>query len=321
MDKTNSSHICVWNSRYDSKCVINKPNFDCKKVIADFEQLKQDVNDDKTIEAKIKKYISSMNHLFSKNSGKRIPIVLKKRKRNQKKGGGDYDKMQNVYHALFNKGILKWLVNKFGNICWHNRMGSQSVLIFQIDKTDNQYLYFATSVLEDLFTNCLLNKESRFVIMDITLDDLREDGMHANILIADTQKMEVERYEPYGNKSRSQFNLLDDALESFFSDLGYSYIPPQNICPTNIGHQTLAEMKTKEVAWNGEGFCQTWVIFWTYLRIANPDMDRGLLYKKSQMVFDDVNLPIHKYIECFSKYLFIEIWKMYKKGKIHVAYI
>ena len=75
-------------------------------------------------------------------------------------------------------------------------------------------LYVSENFIEN-FTKCLKNKKNKFIIIPLGIE-LRQ-GAHANYLIYDLQKKEIERFEPHGYRSPYKFNynpiMLDTILQ------------------------------------------------------------------------------------------------------------
>ena len=133
---------------------------------------------------------------------------------------------------------------------------------------------------------------SRFINIPMCLLSPEAPGGHANSLIIDRQgkqsadfvakygrgKGTVERFEPHGARAYEIFKdyiyeKLDIKLEKYFRETyGLEYIPPINYCPA-LGPQTLEHYITED------GYCATWSLWYTDMRLAYPDTDRETLVK------------------------------------------
>lgn len=124
-----------------------------------------------------------------------------------------------------------------------------------------------SKTFDSLFKRCT-NNESKFIISFITFDV--GAGHHANIIIVDKNEKVVERYEPNGFSAiEGNYNFgivsnqLDEQLSTYFSQYGYSYIPPADFCP-KLGIQGLESIFSKNT-----GFCVSWSIVYAEERILS----------------------------------------------------
>jgi ankyrin repeat protein len=131
----------------------------------------------------------------------------------------------------------------------------------------------------DQFKKC--KKTKRFIIMPLGIE--MHKGNHANYLIYDKLKNEVERFEPHGATTPLGLNynpnLLDDVLASRFKtiDEHIKYIRPIDYLP-KIGFQLMDvyESYNKKIG-DPEGFCALWSIWYTDMRLTYNDFERGEL--------------------------------------------
>jgi hypothetical protein len=145
-----------------------------------------------------------------------------------------------------------------------------------------------------------LSTKMRFVSVPICLISPKAPGGHANSLIIDKQgkqsadfvsrykhlpnvtarrgKGTVERFEPHGARAYEIFKdyiyeKLDTQLEVLFAETyGLEYIPPIAFCPA-LGPQTLEHYITES------GYCATWSLWYTDMRLTYPNVDRERLVK------------------------------------------
>lgn len=118
--------------------------------------------------------------------------------------------------------------------------------------------------------------KERYLAMALSLTtssfgaDENRDG-HANVLIFDTVSKTVDRYDPHGvqcvGKSCPLYNQdkMDAILKKEFKKIlpDYNFIYFSVTCP-NIGVQVKAEI------FDRTGYCVTWSLMFTVLRILNP---------------------------------------------------
>ena len=110
-------------------------------------------------------------------------------------------------------------------------------------------------------------------------------GSHANYLILDKKNFELERFEPHGSSAPHGFNYnpenLDEILETTFKNINskINYVAPSKYLP-KIGFQTIEinELKADYIG-DPNGFCALWCIWWTDIRLSNPDITRTKLIK------------------------------------------
>lgn len=155
-------------------------------------------------------------------------------------------------------------------------------LNFEIVWVYNQ-LYFSNN-FKNGFQMCVKNNKKNFVIFPLGIE-LRQ-GSHANYLIYDIRKKEVERFEPYGSQSPYQFDynptLLDNLLEYKFKEIDseINYIKPSHFLPkVGLQYFDIFEANTKKIA-DPSGFCALWAIWYADMRMTFADIPRDKLIKK-----------------------------------------
>jgi hypothetical protein len=129
--------------------------------------------------------------------------------------------------------------------------------------------------------NQCLSSGKRMVFMPFTLET-GASSSHANAVIIDTKLKTAERFEPHGAVAARSFRhldmpLLDKRLKAYFEPLGIAYIRPSSFMPF-AGPQTVVEMTagSRKV----RGYCAVWSLWYTDVRMANPDEDRRVLTAK-----------------------------------------
>lgn len=144
-------------------------------------------------------------------------------------------------------------------------------------------LFFSENFIEN-FQKCINNKKIRFVIIPLGIEI--EEGSHANYIIFDKQTYEIERFEPYGSQSPSNYDynehLLDSILSFKFNEINndIKYISPMKYLPKiSFQYLDVYERKTKKIGDPG-GFCALWSIWYTDMRLTYPDYDRKILANK-----------------------------------------
>lgn len=141
-----------------------------------------------------------------------------------------------------------------------------------------QKLFFPSN-FDKLIKSCIENKQMHHIIIPIGIE--LHNGSHANYIIYDIKKHEIERFEPSGshNPHKLHYNpaLLDTLLEKKFKEINnkIKYIRPIEYLP-KIGFQLLDIMegfKFKKIGDPG-GFCAAWTMWYVDMRLSNPYIPR-----------------------------------------------
>lgn len=106
---------------------------------------------------------------------------------------------------------------------------------------------------------------------------------HANYLIIDIEKLEIERFEPHGAYPPVGFDYFPELLDMFIlnyiekSGIEFKYFKPKDYLP-KIGFQII-EINELNADYIGDpnGFCAIWCIWWCDMRLSNPDIPRKKL--------------------------------------------
>lgn len=158
-------------------------------------------------------------------------------------------------------------------------------LFFNFEGTDiNKQIFL------DLITTC----KKRFVVIPITIES------HQNILIYDMTLKEVELFDPYGEKSLSEFqNIYYDPqskrsiakmfikyyceIEKLFKEIDKSikFFKPVSFFPKDKEFQTfeINVCPKEKFNINSWGFCVVWSFWYTENRLRYPNKSRTELTK------------------------------------------
>lgn len=132
---------------------------------------------------------------------------------------------------------------------------------------------------------------------------------HANYLLIDMKLMEVERFEPHGSSPPVGFNYEPEILDMFIlnhlneSGLEFKYFKPKDYLP-KIGFQKIEinELKSDYIG-DPNGFCALWCIWWTDMRLLNPNIPREkLVYLLNKELINN-KLSYKKLIRDYSQYI------------------
>ena len=132
---------------------------------------------------------------------------------------------------------------------------------------------------------------------------------HANYLIIDIENMEVERFEPHGAYPPVGYNyspeLLDTLISNYIGESGFEfkYFKPIDYLP-KIGFQTIEinELKADYIG-DPNGFCALWCIWWTDMRLSNPEITRNKLIKLLTKELINNKYSYKKLIRDYSYYI------------------
>ena len=155
---------------------------------------------------------------------------------------------------------------------------------------------------EKMFKNCIKNK--RFIIIPIAIE--HNNNSHANYLLYDHKKKEIERFEPHGSTTPPGLNynpsLLDSILKKKmkFFDNSIKYISPSEYLP-KVGFQLIEsnERNRKRIGDPG-GFCALWSIWYIDMRITNIEIDRKKLVSHLIKKIKENNISFKEIIRNYS---------------------
>ncbi len=161
---------------------------------------------------------------------------------------------------------------------WKREADAQNV--FQLSISINP-------TVRDQFKKCLKDEKKRFILIYLHLQywtDNKSRIYHANFLIYDKNRNEIERFEPHGSHTIDEFDptSLDTTLAKYFKDsYGIRYVKPLDFCPL-VGPQTIQELGS-DIIHLGEksGFCQYWSFWYANIRLQNPNLERQDVIKRA----------------------------------------
>jgi hypothetical protein len=149
---------------------------------------------------------------------------------------------------------------------------------------------------------------------------------HANMLIINSEKREIIRFEPHGYQFNHGKNeeIINDVLKDLVDDVNrelrlktkpFKYFSPKDIQPKINdefirGFQDLEGRASGELRQEGGGYCQLWSWFFASLVVSNPNIEVKKLYK---LAYDLIGTEPKKFkdvIRGFFHYINIEMKKM-----------
>jgi hypothetical protein len=152
-------------------------------------------------------------------------------------------------------------------------------------------------------------------------------GKHANVLIFNPHRNEVERFEPHGSSSghrvdNEKINLkIKEFVEEVDSTL--KYISPVLLCPRGYMGYQWYESDAKEetgkyknvVITDPGGFCCAWSYFYVDMRLKFPEKSGTKIIKESQDILGKDPKQLRQFIRGQYEFLVTELNKIDKKYK------
>jgi hypothetical protein len=215
-------------------------------------------------------------------------------------------KFDNVFTSLTKKFIMNDELNEYYKILGIVKEIKGEYMNFEITWL-YQKIFFPNN-MDTIITN-FKSAQKKFLIIPIGIH--QDNGAHANILIYDIELNELERFEPHGANNPKEFNynpeLLDHYIKEYFSKYfpNLKYFKPINYEFT-IGFQTMESIDINKNISDPGGFCAAWSIWWAYMRIKNPTIERRKLFIQLVKSIRKNNLSFKNVIRTFSKQI-IEI--------------
>jgi len=162
----------------------------------------------------------------------------------------------------------------------------------QIDKLDQDEI----NDIASSYLRC--KRRGKMLVLYLSVND-----RHANIMIFNYHRNEVERFEPHGKRtgirgvdsdridSSIKKRLVDEVNKKLPVNEKLSYIPATKVCPTGFGNyqhyeQDVPKSKVFSKQLNIEisdpnGFCIAWSFFYADLRLKFPKIESSDLIKES----------------------------------------
>ena len=213
---------------------------------------------------------------------------------------------------------LIYLTKKHSNVCSYisNKIGKCMVAPNTDYLYDKNCDYFNFEILWsykdliikpkviDSITNCIENQSFNFVIIPLGIE--LPKGSHANYIIIDKEKKEIERFEPHGYDSPYQYDyddvLLDSLLKIKFNEIipGFSYFKPKDYLP-KIGFQQIESNEPLMNISDPKGFCALWVIWYVDMRMTYHTIPRERLVIKLIEYVRRENIYFKNLIRNYSK--------------------
>lgn len=213
----------------------------------------------------------------------------------------NHKKTKKAFHTWNGHGLdilfgLVYLLDKYDSLCFplnnpNNQLRSITLSMIckknvkNAFKKDHYTFRFPVSSekLVSMVEKCAVNNRFIALPLYIIFDDCKLKG-HLNIILFDTEKKEIERFDSYGTngyteKEKKPLLWFDEYFITWLNDnnLDYKYNSTKN--GPLIGPQELEELQidnkinmqiVKET--DPDGFCGIWCILFIEYRLKNPDM-------------------------------------------------
>ena len=150
-----------------------------------------------------------------------------------------------------------------------------TLLLDQKDlKKGIQLKYSSQSDFVSFIQDCISDKKVRFI--PIILETVKKNMNHANIIVIDVRKKQIELFEPHGNRSddstlhniKKSYSIKKTHLKKFFKTiLDYKFI------------SVVDELKKHSLQGKydaNSGYCITWSLLYFHYKVLNPSVS----YKK-----------------------------------------
>ena len=132
--------------------------------------------------------------------------------------------------------------------------------------------------------NCFKNG-NRFAMLPIFLYwyECDRSDAHFNFYIIDNKMKTIERFDPYGVmkwESYETYDWLDKSMKAYLkkNKMDYTYFSPEEYCPVvGLQHKEEGEREkgvTKHKDSDSDGYCGAWCLFYTEMRLKNPDLKK-----------------------------------------------
>lgn len=171
-------------------------------------------------------------------------------------------------------------------------------------------------------------KRKRMLVVPFTVDS----GRHANMIIFNIFRNEVERFEPHGSKTMIDgFNdsKINKDLANLVKQLNLDlkFIPSHKTCP--VGYNAYQYYDTAERKKSNTysvpiidpgGYCCAWSFFYADLRLKYPRLSGADILQKSISIIGDNPQHFRRFIRGQTQYLYKMISKIHKDNRF-VKYV
>jgi hypothetical protein len=233
-------------------------------------------------------------YIFKKHQAITCNPIIKQNSLTKKYSIQGYQDYQ-IFYAPINPSVLKGLNND--EITTKKLQGAYKLFLIRDD-------FF------DILKKCKLSGK-RFIICLLYINFI--DTAHQNVIIFDLEKNTCERFEPYGMlfhkfQTVSFETMLEDALDKEMKayvklfDKTMTYLPPSKFCPER-SFQFYNDYYGSEYYNDPSGFCSIWSLWWTDLRLSNPDIPQSKLIDFSKNKIKKTDLSFKQFIRNYANFI------------------
>ena len=175
-----------------------------------------------------------------------------------------------------NSKIQNQIIKRFKSLKIPKLLRTKKTIKMLASKTKEwnkaKYVMFCNKILLFKIKKFLTGNKRYFIIPLCVIID---NTFHANVLIYDKVKQELERFNPNGN-SESMGRDLDYVCKQFGKENNLiknynDYISPYGLCPNILANPQSRQQGNNS---NFKGSCATWCMWYIHLRLSNPNINR-----------------------------------------------
>lgn len=195
----------------------------------------------------------------------------------------------------------------------------------------NKKLYFKDENIT-IYLKRAINSKKRFVIMKLTIVP-NEEALHANMIIYDSKRNILTRFEPYGDWEFSDAYYLDKKIlhifkkvldKDIYKTLKF-YKPGDYLDKTKFQSLSLGDIRRFKHLGDPFGYCLAWCYWFLELKLLNPDVNEKNLVENAlnKVIKNGKNSknPLLDHIRGFAKKLDNEKNSLFLKIGIDVSEI
>ena len=185
-------------------------------------------------------------------------------------------------------------------------------------------LFWLDSNLQDCLKTCISNKNSRYIMLKVTIFT-KNNTLHANIILYDKEDNSYRRFEPYGNLLISDELQLDTMIIDIFKKLTkkhIKYYKPSDYLEEGR-FQAVSNDGNSDVRRVGDpmGFCLAWCFWYIEIRVKNKTLsEKELIRLAAEKIFTsycDSQTPYNDFIRDYGRMLNEQKDKYFDKFKIN----
>ena len=167
----------------------------------------------------------------------------------------------------------------------------------------------SSDVLKKLFKKFDECKKNNKVLVIPLLMQIENEG-HCNMIIFNTYRDEIERFEPQGSEFLSESKTIDKIFENLAKKFSehynkeFKYIPPIDYCPKKIFQSVEKYVQKKEnINYNikEKGYCVSWAHWYADLRIKYPKESSKDIIDKTLKILKQDPIELRRFIRGQSK--------------------